>query len=89
MDRYVFGSIQEANMRTTVRTAVIGKATLNLIEEKEDGEPAPRYYLERIALHTDGTQGPRVIYGEQGFSNPDEAFEFGQQWCLTLVQSQA
>ncbi|MEO6078738.1 MAG: hypothetical protein ABIQ86_03025 [Steroidobacteraceae bacterium] len=74
-------------MRTTVRMAVIGSATLYLIENMEEGWYAPLYFLERTVEHDDGTQGPRVIYGQHGFSNPDEAFQFGQEWCQAVGRS--
>lgn len=74
-------------MRTTVRMTVIGRATLYLIENMEDGWQAPRYYLERIVRHEDGTFGPRVIYGEEGFADPEDAFQFGQDWCKTVGQT--
>lgn len=73
-------------MRITVRMSVIGRATLYLIENMEDGWQAPRYYVERIVRRDDGTYGPRVAYGKEGFANADDAFQFGQDWCQTAGQ---
>jgi hypothetical protein len=68
-------------MRTIVRMEYIGQFTLYLIEDMEDGWIAPLYFIERVVGHQDGTQGPRVNSGLNGFSNMDEAFRFGRAWC--------
>jgi hypothetical protein len=68
-------------MRTIEKMAVIGRATLYLIEDMEDGWIAPLYFLERFVQHDDGTRGPRVTYGLNGFSSMEKAFQVGQAWC--------
>lgn len=74
-------------MRTIVRMEVIGPATLYLLEDMEDGWIAPLYFLERIVEHEDGTRSPRVTYGKNGFSNKDDAYQFGQSWCQMVGKS--
>jgi len=74
-------------MRTTIRTEVIGKSRIYLVENKLADWLAPRYYVERSTIQDDGSTGSRVAYGGPGFRSVDEALEFGREWCQVAIES--
>jgi hypothetical protein len=67
-----------------LRTEIIGKATLYLVEHTEVGWDARVYSIERTVTRDDGSCTPRVCYGVDGFSDLSDAMEFGREWCQTV-----